>query len=70
MQAGATQTSIWMSAGDLLGVCIAGSLYGNGGHSIITVPQMLLFVLYFVLAFVPYLAVEARLGATTNSEQE
>lgn len=67
---GVTQTSIWMSAAGLLGVYFAGSLSGSGGHSIITVPQMLFFVLYFVFAFLLYSSIAAGLGATTNSEQE
>lgn len=67
---GVTQTSIWMSAAGLLGVYFAGSLSGSGGHSIVTVPQMLFFVLYFIFAFLLYSSIAAGLGATTNSEQE
>jgi ABC-2 type transport system permease protein len=67
---GLTQTSIWMSAAGLLGVYFAGSFSGSAGHSIITVSQMLFFVLYFVFAFLLYSAIAAGLGATTNSEQE
>src|ERR1019366_10323055 len=67
---GVTQTAIWMSAAGGIGVYFAGSLAGSGGHSIITVPQMLFFVLYFVFAFLVYSAIAAGLGAITNSEQE
>lgn len=67
---GVTQTAIWMTAAGGLGVYFAGSLAGSGGHSIITVPQMLFFVLYFIFAFLLYSAIAAGLGAITNSEQE
>ena len=67
---GVTQTAIWMSAAGGVGVYFAGSLAGSGGHSIISVPQMLFFVLYFIFAFLLYSSIAAGLGAITNSEQE
>ena len=67
---GVTQTAIWMTAAGALGVYFSGSLAGSAGHSIITVPQMLFFVLYFVFAFLLYSSIAAGLGAVTNSEQE
>lgn len=67
---GVTQTAIWMSAAGGIGVYFAGSLAGSGGHSIITVSQMLFFVLYFIFAFLLYSSIVAGLGAITNSEQE
>jgi ABC-2 type transport system permease protein len=67
---GVTQTAIWMCAAGALGVYFAGSLAGSGGHSIVTLSQMLFFVLYFVFAFLLYSSIAAGLGATTNSEQE
>lgn len=64
---GVTQTAIWMSVAGGIGVC---GLVGSGGHSIISVPQMLFFVLYFIFAFLLYSSIAAGLGAITNSEQE
>ena len=67
---GITQTGIWMAAAAGLGVYFAGSLAGTGGHAIITVPQVLFFLAYFLFAFLLYSAIAAGLGAITNSEQE
>ena len=67
---GMTQTGIWMAAAGGLGVYFAGSLANSGGHSIITVPQVVFFLLYFLFAFLLYSSVAAGLGAITNSEQE
>ena len=67
---GVTQTAIWMSAAAALGVYFAGSLTGSGGHAIITIPQVLFFLAYFIFAFLLYSSIAAGLGAITNSEQE
>jgi ABC-2 type transport system permease protein len=67
---GITQTGIWMIAAAGLGVYFAGSLAGTGGHAIITVPQVLFFLAFFLFAFLLYSSIAAGLGAITNSEQE
>jgi ABC-2 type transport system permease protein len=67
---GMTQTAIWMAAAGGLGVYFAGSLAGSGGHAIISLSQVVFFLLYFLFAFLLYSSIAAGLGAITNSEQE
>jgi len=67
---GMTQTGIWMAAAGGLGVYFAGSLANSGGHSIVSLRQVVFFLLYFLFAFLLYSSLAAGLGAITNSEQE
>jgi len=67
---GMTQTAIWMAAAGGLGIYFAGSLSGSGGHAIISLSQVVFFLLYFLFAFLLYSSIAAGLGAITNSEQE
>jgi ABC-2 type transport system permease protein len=62
---GLTQVAIWMAAAGL----IAARLGATSGVQI-SMPQVVFFIVYFVLGYALYSAVAAALGAMTNSEQE
>ncbi len=62
---GLTQVAIWMVAAGL----IAARLGAASGVQI-SMPQVVFFIVYFVLGYALYSAVAAALGAMTNSEQE
>ena len=62
---GLTQVGIWMAVAGLL-AARAGAAAGIA----ISMPQMMFFIIYFVLGYALYSSVAAALGAMTNSEQE
>ena len=62
---GLTQVGIWMVVAGLL-AARAGSASGIA----ISMPQIIFFIVYFVLGYALYSSVAAALGAMTNSEQE
>jgi ABC-2 type transport system permease protein len=68
---GLTQAGIWLSAGLLLASSsIAANLDGQRIQVALTAPQVVYFLLYFMLGYLFYSAIAAALGAMTNSEQE
>jgi len=62
---GLSQVGIWMVAAGL----IAARLGATSGVQI-SMPQVVYFIVFFVLGYTLYSAVAAALGAMTNSEQE
>jgi ABC-2 type transport system permease protein len=67
---GLTQVGIWMlAAAALSATSFAASLVGTN-HGLITVSEIVLFLLYFGFGFLLYSSIAAALGAMTNSEQE
>jgi ABC-2 type transport system permease protein len=67
---GLTQVGIWMLAAVALSSSsLAGNLVGSG-HALVSGPQVIFFLLYFVFGFLLYSSIAAALGAMTNSEQE
>jgi ABC-2 type transport system permease protein len=67
---GLTQVGIWMAAAGVLSASgLAASFIGTG-HSLVSVGQIVFFLLYFVFGFLLYSSIAAALGAMTNSEQE
>jgi ABC-2 type transport system permease protein len=68
---GLTQVGIWLSA---ILVLAAGSAAAHLGsdtlHISLTVPQVIFFLIYFMLGYLFYSSIAAALGAMTNSEQE
>jgi ABC-2 type transport system permease protein len=67
---GLTQVGIWMLAAAALSLTsFAASLVGSN-HGLITVSEIVYFLLYFGFGFLLYSSIAAALGAMTNSEQE
>lgn len=67
---GLTQVGIWMLAAVALSLTsFAASLVGTS-HGLITISEVVFFLLYFGFGFLLYSSIAAALGAMTNSEQE
>lgn len=68
---GLTQVGIWLGMLLVLAASsVAIHLGGDTLHIALTGPQVLFFVVYFILGYLLYSAIAAALGAITNSEQE
>lgn len=69
---GLTQVGIWMLAAVLLTHTAIIAHYVGGGSSGISfsAPQVIFFIVYFLMGYLLYSAMAAALGAMTNSEQE
>ena len=68
---GLTQVGIWLVAILVLTASAIGiHLGGDTIHIALTVPQVIFFLIYFILGYAFYSSIAAALGAMTNSEQE
>jgi ABC-2 type transport system permease protein len=68
---GLTQVGIWLAAVLVLGASPIGiHLGGDILHIALTAPQVIFFLIYFILGYAFYSSIAAALGAMTNSEQE
>jgi ABC-2 type transport system permease protein len=68
---GLTQVGIWLGAVLLLAASAIGiHLGGDTVHIALTAPQVIFFLIYFILGYAFYSSIAAALGAMTNSEQE
>ena len=68
---GLTQVGIWLVAVLLLAASAVGiHLGGDTVHIALTRPQVIFFLIYFILGYAFYSSIAAALGAMTNSEQE
>jgi len=64
---GLTQVGIWIVVGALVTKYF---LIGSGISLAITIPQIIFFVIFFLLGYILYSSVAAALGAMAGSEQE
>jgi ABC-2 type transport system permease protein len=68
---GLTQVGIWLAAVFVLAASAVGvHLGGDTLHIALTAPQVIFFLIYFILGYAFYSSIAAALGAMTNSEQE
>lgn len=66
---GLTQIGVWMLAAAAAGVYLAAAS-GTVLHNVLSVRQIVFFILFFLFGFLIYSSIAACLGAMTNSEQE
>ena len=68
---GLTQVGIWLAGVLVLAASPIGiHLGGDAIHIALTAPQVIFFLIYFILGYAFYSSIAAALGAMTNSEQE